>query len=191
MQCLSCYDFWHTYLHTPPLAWHPSRGDGWRITLYITTHIRLSSAFDDAGDGGALRGGDTEEVGAGGEVGEVDAAGCLGPADTAAGVVVDVDTDDVVSLDGDNARGGVGIDSESGERVGSVDADLVDDEHQDDDAVTARVGGADIEVLATLGVGGAVPGIAVGSGVVEGVADTVVEGEVEGDDGVAALRVES
>ena len=45
--------------------------------------------------------------------------------------------------------------------------------------------------MSALGVGGTVPSIAVGGGIVEGVADAIVDGEVEGDDAVASLGIES
>ena len=153
--------------------------------------VCLSSAFDHTADGGATLGGDAEEVGARGEVGEVDTAGAFGTANTAACGLVDVHTEDVVGLDGDDTRGGIGIEVERHERVGCIDANRIDDEHEDDDAVAACLSAAYVEVLSALGVGGTVPSIAVGGGVVEGVADAIVDGEVEGDDAVAALGIES
>ena len=77
-----------------------------------------------------MRGGDTEEVGAGREVGEVEATGGIGLAYQSACIVVDFNTVDIIGLNGDGAGSGVRIDDNCRERFGRRDADLVDGEEE-------------------------------------------------------------
>lgn len=69
---------------------------------------RVLSFLHYAAEGGAACGGDAEEVGAGRTGGEVDAA-VGGTLDETASVVVDIDALELVGLNGDKSRGGVGV----------------------------------------------------------------------------------
>ena len=63
----------------------------------------MSSALHHTAEGGALWEADAEEVGAGREVGEIDLVGAHSLPYSTAGIVVDIDTEYAVGLDGDKS----------------------------------------------------------------------------------------
>ena len=86
----------------------------------------------------------------------------------------------IVGNDGYFAGGGVGVEHDVVIALGDVDAHLGDGQLQHDDAVASGICLPLKEVLAALGIGVAVPSVAVVCGLNNGIAGAVVDGEVQG-----------